>query len=158
MISFSYEGIIMGELNATEYKRFEAIKHIRDDGSEYWIARELSIELDYAQWRNFSSVLDKARLACKNSGFDIDDHFAEVSKMVEIGSGTNRRVIDFELSRYACYLVVQNGAPRKEVIALGQTYFAYKRDAKKSRIISINLMRIINGSLYAAISNNGTNS
>ncbi|MCL1894886.1 MAG: DNA damage-inducible protein D [Holophagaceae bacterium] len=114
----------MGELNATEYKRFEDIKHFRDDGSEYWLARELSDELDYTQWRNFSSVLDKARLACKNSGFDIDDHFAEVSKMVEIGSGTNRRVIDFELSRYACYLVVQNGDPRKEVIALGQTYFA----------------------------------
>ena len=91
----------MGELNATEYKRFENIKHIRDDGSEYWLARELSNELDYTQWRNFSSVLDKARIACKNSGFDIDDHFAEVSKMVVIGSGTNRRVIDYELSRYA---------------------------------------------------------
>jgi DNA-damage-inducible protein D len=114
----------MGDLKAKEYKRFEDIKHIRDDGSEYWSARELSLVLDYTQWRNFSSVLDKARLACKNSGFDIDDHFAEVSKLVEIGSGTNRRVIDFELSRYACYLVVQNGDPRKEVIALGQTYFA----------------------------------
>ena len=78
----------MGELKAKEYKRFEDIKHIRDDGSEYWYARELSAELDYVQWRNFSSVLDKAKLACKNSGFDIDDHFAEVSKMVEIGSGT----------------------------------------------------------------------
>jgi DNA-damage-inducible protein D len=114
----------MSELNAKEYKRFEDIKHIRADGSEYWFARELSLELDYVQWRNFTKVLDKAKLACKNSGFDIDDHFAEVSKMVEIGSGSNRRVLDFELSRYACYLIVQNGDPRKEVIALGQTYFA----------------------------------
>ena len=114
----------MSELKAKEYKRFEDIKRIRDDESEYWLARELSDVLDYTQWRNFTKVLDKARLACKNSGFDIDDHFAEVSKMVGIGSRSNRSVIDYELSRYACYLVVQNGDPRKEVIAFGQTYFA----------------------------------
>ena len=114
----------MSALNAKEYKRFEDIRHIRADGCEYWLAREFSAELDYVQWRNFSKVLDKAKLACKNSGFDVDDHFAEVSKMVMIGSGTNRHVIDYELSRYACYLIVQNGDPRKEVIAHGQTYFA----------------------------------
>jgi DNA-damage-inducible protein D len=114
----------MSELNAKEYKRFEDIKHIRDDGGEYWLARELSSELDYTEWRNFSKVLDKAKLACKNSGFDIDDHFVEVNKMVAIGSSTSRSVLDYELSRYACYLVVQNGDPRKEVIAHGQTYFA----------------------------------
>ena len=114
----------MSELKAKEYKRFENIKHIRENGGEYWLARKLSVELDYVEWRNFSKVLDKAELACKNSGFDIDDHFVEVNKMVEIGSGTKRKVIDYELSRYACYLIVQNGDPRKEVIALGQTYFA----------------------------------
>lgn len=114
----------MSELKAKEYRRFEELKHIRADGGEYWLARELSIELDYAQWRNFSKVLDKAKLACKNSGFDIVNHFAEVSKMVEIGSGTSRNLTDYELSRYACYLIMQNGDPRKEVIALGQTYFA----------------------------------
>jgi len=114
----------MGELNAKEYKRFEDIKYINDDGGEYWLAREFSNELDYTEWRNFLKVLDKARLACKNSGFDMEDHFVEVNKMVEIGSGTNRRVIDYKLSRYACYLIVQNGDPRKEVIAHGQTYFA----------------------------------
>ena len=114
----------MMELKAAEYKRFEDIKHVRDDGSEYWLARELAPVLDYVQWRNFTKVLDKARLACKNSGFDLYDHFAEVSKKVGIGSGTKRSVIDYELSRYACYLVVQNGDPRKEVIAFGQTYFA----------------------------------
>jgi len=114
----------MSELKAKEYKRFEEIKHISADGGEYWLARELSDTLDYTEWRNFTKVIDKARLACKNSGFDIDDHFVEVNKMVEIGSGTSRNVIDYELSRYACYLVVQNGDPRKEVIAHGQTYFA----------------------------------
>ena len=128
----------MSQLNAKEYKRFEDIKHLREDGSEYWLARELSVELDYIQWRNFSKVLDKARLACKNSGFDIDDHFAEVSKKVEMPSkprknqdeigfaevSKTKNVIEYELSRYACYLIVQNGDPRKEVIAHGQTYFA----------------------------------
>jgi DNA-damage-inducible protein D len=114
----------MSELKAKEYKRFEDIKHIRDDGGEYWFARELSAELDYSQWRNFSKVLDKAKLACKNSGFDIDDHFAEVSKTIQMPKTASKRVLDYELSRYACYLIVQNGDPRKEVIAHGQTYFA----------------------------------
>ena len=128
----------MSKLNAKEYKRFEDIKHIHDDGGEYWLARELSSELDYTEWRNFSKVLDKARLACKNSGFDMDDHFVEVNKMVEMPSkprknkddigfvevNKTKNIIDYELSRYACYLIVQNGDPRKEVIALGQTYFA----------------------------------
>ena len=84
----------------------------------------LSVELGYTEWRNFSKVLDKARLACKNSGFDMENHFVEVNKMVEIGSGTKRSILEYELSRYACYLIVQNGDPRKEVIAHGQTYFA----------------------------------
>ena len=114
----------MSVLKANEYKQFEDIKYVNANGEEYWLARELSVKLDYIEWRNFSKVIDKARLACKNSGFDVEDHFVEVNKMVEIGSGTNRTVVDYELSRYACYLVVQNGDPRKEVIAHGQTYFA----------------------------------
>ena len=114
----------MSQLNAKEYKRFEEIKHIRSDGGEYWFARELSPELDYIQWRNFTKVLDKAKLACKNSGFNIDDHFAEVSKTIQMPKTASKDVLDYELSRYACYLIVQNGDPRKEVIAHGQTYFA----------------------------------
>ena len=114
----------MSDLKAKEYKKFEDIKVIRADGSEYWPARELAPVLEYVQWRNFSKVMERAMIACKNSGFEIVNHFAEVSKMVDIGSGTKRRVKDYELSRYACYLIVQNGDPRKEVIALGQTYFA----------------------------------
>jgi len=113
----------MSNLKAIEYKPFEAIKHIDDDGTEFWYARELSIVLEYVQWRNFAKVLERAILACKNSGYQISDHFAEVSKIVEAGA-TTKPIIDFKLTRYACYLIVQNGDPRKEVIALGQTYFA----------------------------------
>ena len=114
----------MGNLQAEEYKNFEEIKKIREDGTEYWNARELSEVLQYKKWENFAKVIDRAKLACNNSGFEIQDHFPEVRKMVEIGSNTVRELLDYELSRYACYLIVQNGDPRKEVIALGQTYFA----------------------------------
>lgn len=113
----------MSNLQAKEYKSFEDIKRTKEDGTEYWYARELSEVLQYKQWRNFLKVIDRAKLACQNSGRDIDDDFAEVSKIVEAGA-TQKKVTDYELSRYACYLIVQNGDPRKEVIALGQTYFA----------------------------------
>ena len=116
--------IILSDLQAEEYKNFEEIKKIREDGTEYWNARELSEVLQYKKWENFSKVIDRAKLACQNSGFEVADHFPEVRKMVEIGSNTVRELLDYELSRYACYLIVQNGDPRKEVIALGQTYFA----------------------------------
>lgn len=116
--------IILSNLKAEEYKNFEKIKKIREDGTEYWNARELSEVLQYKKWENFAKVIDRAKLACNNSGFEIRDHFPEVRKMVEIGSNTVRELLDYELSRYACYLIVQNGDPRKEVIALGQTYFA----------------------------------
>lgn len=113
----------MMELRASEYKRFEDIKHVRDDGTEYWSARELALVLEYAQWRNFSKVIGRAMIACENSGHSVLDDFAEVSKIVDAGA-TSKPIKDYELSRYACYLIVQNGDPRKEVIALGQTYFA----------------------------------
>ena len=116
--------MIMADLKAKEYQRFEDIKHTTDEGVEFWYARELAPVLEYAKWENFSKVIDRAMLACKNSGFDIADHFPDVRKMVELGSGSKRSVKDYMLSRYACYLIMQNGDPRKEVIALGQTYFA----------------------------------
>ena len=105
---------------------FESIKHINEFGQEYWLARELQVVLEYSQWRRFAETIDRAIEACENSGIDVADHFAEVGKMVEIGSGASREVDDYELSRYACYLIVMNGDPRKEVIAVGQTYFAVK--------------------------------
>ncbi len=113
----------MSTLQANEYVPFEQIKQFSKDGSEFWYARELSLVLEYVQWRNFAKVLNRAKIACKNSGYEIPHHFAEVSKIVEAGA-TSKPVVDYQLSRYACYLIVQNGDPRKEVIALGQTYFA----------------------------------
>ena len=114
----------MPNLNAKEYISFESIKHIAENGSEFWLARELAPVLEYTQWRNFAKVIDKAILACKNSGYDTDQCFAEVSKTSKMPNGGVKQVIDYELTRYACYLIVQNGDPRKTVIALGQTYFA----------------------------------
>ena len=114
----------MSKLNAQEYKSFEDIKQIAGDGNEFWYARELAEVLQYKNWQNFAKVIDRAMLACKNSSYAVSDHFIEVSKMVEIGSGARRSQVDYMLTRYACYLIVQNGDPRKEIIALGQTYFA----------------------------------
>jgi DNA-damage-inducible protein D len=105
---------------------FESIKHVNEFGQEYWFARELQSILEYIQWRRFHETIERAKLACINSGYKAEDHFADVGKMVAIGSGTERTIDDIMLSRYACYLIVMNGDPRKEVIAVGQTYFAVK--------------------------------
>ena len=104
----------MSNLKAKEYKKFEDIKYVRKDGREYWSARELADVLDYSQWRNFQKVIDRAMIACENSGHEITYDFAEVSKIVEAGA-TRKSIKDYELTRYACYLIVQNGDPRKEV-------------------------------------------
>lgn len=102
---------------------FESIKHFNEIGQEYWSARELYSVLDYLKWDKFLNVLKKAETACENSGQNAEDHFPRVEKMVKIGSGATRNIGDVQLSRYACYLIVQNADPSKEVIALGQTYF-----------------------------------
>lgn len=105
---------------------FENLKHINEYGQEFWYARELQSALEYSQWRYLKEAIERAKTACTNSGQNMTDHFAEVRKMVEIGSNAKREIEDIALSRYACYLIVMNGDPRKEVIALGQTYFAVK--------------------------------
>ena len=112
--------------NNTNYnnKTFEDIKHIDENGVEFWYARELMSVLQYSNWQNFERIVDKAKVSCENSDITVLDHFTNVNKMVPIGSGAYRKQVDYKLTRYACYLIAQNGDSRKKVIALAQTYFA----------------------------------
>lgn len=105
---------------------FESIKHINEHGQEFWYARELQIALEYKQWRRFSEVISKAKESCENSENPVPEHFADVGKTSPMPNGGFKEIGDIQLSRYACYLIVQNGDPRKKVIALGQSYFAIK--------------------------------
>ena len=105
-------------------KSFEEIKHIDENGVEFWYARELMPILQYSNWQNFEKIINKAKLSCENSNINVLDHFTDINKMVQIGSGAERKQQDYKLSRYACYLIAQNGDSRKKVIALAQTYFA----------------------------------
>ncbi len=115
-------------INIKEYQEniFEDIKHINEYGEEFWYARELQKVLDYSEWRNFNLVIKKAIVACENSENIRSDHFVDVNKTIDMPKGATKKIEEFMLSRYACYLVVQNGDSRKKVIALGQTYFAVK--------------------------------
>lgn len=103
---------------------FESIKHVDKNNIEYWTSRTLWKVLEYTEYRHFLPVIDKAKLACENSGQRIEDHFEDILEMVEIGSGAERSVDSVKLSRYACYLIVQNADPSKTIVAQGQTYFA----------------------------------
>lgn len=146
---------------------FESIKHVNENGQEFWYARELQKVLGYSEWRNFQNVINKAKDACLNSGNNVQDHFVDVNKMVGIGSNAIRAVDDIEFSRYACYLVVMNGDSTKEIIALGQTYFAVKTrqqelienyeslDEDQKRLAIRNEMKIHNKSLADAAKNAG---
>jgi len=114
----------MRKLKALEYKPFEVIKQIDENGREFWYARDLQNVLQYSEWRNFKKVIDKAMLACKNAKHPIREHFVDVNKTLKMPNSAVKVIPDHKLTRYACYLIVQNGNPRKEVIAFGQTYFA----------------------------------
>lgn len=105
---------------------FESIKHVNEYGYEFWYARELQSVLEYTEWRNFQKLIEKAQTACENSDMDVDECFVEVNKTSPMPNGGVKLIEDYMLSRYACYLIVMNGDPRKEVIAVGQTYFAVK--------------------------------
>ena len=111
------------EIMRTE-ETFESIKHIDENGIEFWYARELQNILNYVEWRKFENVITKAKVTCENVGINVFDHFVDVDKMVSIGSGAEKVISDYKLTRYACYLIAQNGDNRKKVIALAQTYFA----------------------------------
>ena len=114
----------MKEIQEYNTKTFESIKHIDEYGNEYWEARELMPMLEYSKWENFHKVIKKAIVACESSNFNVTDQFPELRKPIIGGKGNVQNVIDYKLTRYACYLIVQNANPRKKSVALGQTYFA----------------------------------
>lgn len=116
----------MNDITKYNEQTFESIKHINEEGQEFWYARELQRVLEYSEWRNFANIIDKAETACTSSGFIVADHFVDVNKTIDMPKGAHKDIEDVMLSRYACYLIVMNGDPRKEVIAVGQTYFAVK--------------------------------
>jgi DNA-damage-inducible protein D len=124
LIGFEEFRVIEKHIEQRHRATFDAIRHQDADGDDYWFARDLAPLLEYQDWRNFVQVIDRARVACEKSGQAAAHHFGDITRMVEIGSGAQREIEDVRLSRYACYLIVQNGDPSKAVIALGQTYFA----------------------------------
>lgn len=106
---------------------FESIKHFDESGNEYWLARELQVVLEYKEWRKFKKIITKAIISCQTSNINVYDQFVHLDKLIKIGKGGKRKTEEYKLSRYACYLIVQNADSKKEVVALGQTYFLFKR-------------------------------
>ena len=125
---------------------FEAHAQQAENGIEFWLARDLQHLLGYDEWRNFATVISKARTACEVSAQAILDHFVDVNKMVDLGSGSQREVDDIMLTRYACYLIAQNGDPRKQQIAFAQTYFAMQ--TRKAEQIEQRLLAGSQGQVY----------
>ncbi len=130
----------MNELEKYAVKAFDDIKHIDENGKEFWYARELSKVLEYSDWRNFVKVINKAKEACVNSNYDINEQLVEVNKLSKRNNNAIVKIDDYKLSRYICYLIVQNANPSKEVIALGQTYFAIQTRKQELNGIEYSLL------------------
>ena len=130
----------MNEIKEYTEKIFEDIKHVDKEGKEYWLARELQAVLRYQQWRSINELIVRAKTACQESKYNINDHFALQRKMIKLAKGAKRNILDYKLSRYACYLVVMNGNPQKEVIALAQTYFAIQTRKQELSEIEYNYL------------------
>ena len=118
------EMVLVNEIDKNYNKTFENIKHIDENGIEFWYARELMPILQYSNWQNFEKIIDKAKTSCKNSDISVFEHFTDVNKTIKMPKGAEKTIVDYKLTRYACYLIAQNGDSRKKVIALAQTYFA----------------------------------
>jgi DNA-damage-inducible protein D len=138
----------MTDIVSHHHETFEGIRHLDKDKNEFWLARQFAKVLEYSEYRHFLPVIERAKEACRNSGHPVENHFEDILEMVGIGSGAKRQVADVRLSRYACYLIVQNGDPSKPVIANGQTYFAMQtrrqelRDDKEFARLSENEKRL----------------
>ena len=117
------EMILLNDIDKTN-KSFEDIKHIDENGVEFWYARELMPILQYSNWQNFEKIIDKSKISCQNSDISVFEHFTDVNKTIKMPKGAEKTIVDYKLTRYACYLIAQNGDSRKKVIALAQTYFA----------------------------------
>ena len=158
------------EIVSTHQSTFESIRKVNPQGADYWSARDLSRILGYSEFRHFLPVIIKAKEACQNSNQNIIDHFEGVLEMVSIGSGAKREIQDVRLSRYACYLIVQNADPSKSIVALGQTYFAVQtrkqelieqadyqnlRSEDEKRIFLRNQLKIHNKQLAGVAKNAG---
>ena len=139
-----------------DFTEFDDIKHLSKNGAEFWYARELSKLLQYTEYNKFEKVIEKAKIACEESGNIIDDHFAHVSEMVKIGSSASREFPSYMLSRYACYLIVQNADARKKVVAQGQSYFAIQ--TRKQEILEDNIEKLSEDEKRLALRENVKNS
>ena len=126
----------MNELEQYRERMFDEIRHVDEEGREFWYARELAKVLKYTEWRKFLGVIEKAEMACEGSSNKVMDHFGGADKMINLAKGAKRKVSDYKLSRYACYLIVQNADSRKKEVALGQTYFAMQ--TRKQEILEKN--------------------
>lgn len=127
----------MNEIKAISLDNFESIKHIDENGVEFWYARELMGVLNYTKWGNFIRVIEKAMMSVQSTNIEVSYHFADVGKTIEMPKNATKTIVDYKLTRYACYLIVQNGDPRKKEIALGQQYFAVQ--TRKQEILEENL-------------------
>jgi DNA-damage-inducible protein D len=161
------ETILLKDIDKSN-KSFEDIKHINENGVEFWYARELMPILQYSNWQNFEKIIDKAKISCENSGISVFEHFIDINKTIKMPKGAEKNILDYELTRYACYLIAQNGDSRKKVIALAQTYFAIQTRKQEltekeysiltedeKRFYQRNLTRKGNYSLNQAAKNSG---